>query len=56
MVINFLCYSDDWNLYIDIKSDFTYRGQERKFEILQNSNKNIKILFKKDLKKLNIKI
>ena len=46
----------DWNLYIDIKSDFTYRGQERKFEILQNSNKNIKILFKKDLKKLNIKI
>lgn len=46
----------DWNLYIDIKSDFTYIGQERKFEILQNNNKNIKILFKKDLKKLNIKI
>ena len=46
----------DWNLYIDIKSDFTYIGQKRKFEILQKTNKNIKILFKKDLKKLNIKI
>lgn len=46
----------DWNEYIDIKSTFTYIGQERKFEILQKDNSNIKILFKEDLKKLNIKI
>lgn len=46
----------DWNLYIDVKSDYTYLGQERKFEILQKNINNIKILFKEDLKKLNIKI
>ena len=45
----------DWNIFVDIKSLFTFKGQERKFEILKNNNK-IKILFKEDLKKLGIKI
>lgn len=45
----------EWDSYVDVKSDYSFRNQERKFEILK-SNNNIILLFKEDLKKLNIKI
>jgi hypothetical protein len=46
-----------WNSYVDIKSDYTYKGQERKFEILKKTSKvPIKLLFRKDLNKLGIKV
>ena len=50
-------YVYKWQCYVDVKSDYSYRGQKRKFEILkETSNVPIKLLFKKDLKKLGIKI
>jgi hypothetical protein len=46
-----------WGCYVDIKSDYSYKGQERKFEILEKTSKiPIKLLFKKDLNKLGIKV
>jgi hypothetical protein len=50
-------YINEWKSYVDIKSDYSYKGQERKFDILQSiSDIPIKLLFKKDLIELGIKI
>jgi hypothetical protein len=46
----------NWNVYVDIKSTYTFIGQSRKFEILKSNNNKIQILFKEDLKNLGIKI
>jgi hypothetical protein len=45
-----------WGKYVDIKSDYVYSKQKNKFKILFENNKNIIILFKKDLEILNIKL
>ena len=50
-------YVYDWNSYVDIKSTYSYKGQERKFEILEKTSEiPIKLLFKPDLNKLGIKV
>jgi hypothetical protein len=50
-------YIYKWESYVDIKSDYSFRGQKRKFEILKKTSTTpIKLLFKNDLIKLGIKI
>ena len=47
----------NWDTYVDVKSDYVYKKQSKKFKILDNyNNLKLKILFKEDLIKLGIKI
>lgn len=50
-------YVYEWKCYVDVKSEYYFRNQREKFDILKRSSDiPIKLLFKKDLINLGIRI